>query len=179
MPVWAWALTVIAAGWVVFVVVFAPFKHGDHEAPRGLTPDVHDQIVQIAAVKGRPPWMEGLPDWAAPEAPRRASYGWISGAGGSDYDLMRAAIRAESSGPFDQRAPDGIPGSADVPRNLDAEGTGRPRPVPGAGDESEASGLPAPPVPPDPRHLADTWLDAQLADLFAWVRDVHTLLAAS
>lgn len=44
----------------------------------------------------------------------------------------------ESSGPPGQRAPEGIPGSADGPRNMDATG---------AGDESEGYGLTAPPAP--------------------------------
>lgn len=92
---WGWVLGVCAIGWVAFVVTFRPFQRGAHAAPHGEAPvrlDVHHETVPRAQVAGFPPWgmwqdeLEELPEWAAPESPRRSSYGWNSGSGGSDYD---------------------------------------------------------------------------------------------
>lgn len=118
-----------------------PGVHADRLADVEDTPDVRDQTVPVAPVAGLPPW-------AAPEADRYTGYGGASGSLGSDYggpgeeiwqsDLtpdQEAALRRELHH-VDDLWPEDVP----VPSTA-RHGHG------GAGDESEGSGLTAPPAP--------------------------------
>lgn len=186
VPVWYWVLMFWCAVIVVLTLwwLYHYLRYGPaHEAPKPLAmPDLRNKISPRAATMSMPPWglweseLDELPVWAAPEADRVTVYGIEAGSHGSDYgavpepgdwtDRLLADLHdaptvldgLESSGSPDEGTPEGDPG-------LPASGTERGHP--GAGDESEASGPPAPPA------LAGDWLDQQLAALYRWVRSQH------
>jgi hypothetical protein len=163
MMTWMLVVSGCAVLWVLFVAAFHPFRKGSHAAPHGLTPDVHGLTMPVARTAGSPPWeagedpFAGYPEWARPEAPRWAVGGANSGAAG--YSLDDAARLVEA-----------LPWPEDWPPQDGQEGE--------ALDNLAVAPSADPSWPPiDPRLLAETWLDAQLGELFGWARDVRARLA--
>lgn len=182
--------SVAAMGWwVILAARLARRPSGAHHAdPAGLTVASLD-VGSMTLAEERA--FDGLPPWAAPEADRYNGYGWVSGSSGSSY------------GGWAQYGPDGyaIPPDLEAtlrrelhhvdlwPEEVMPDGPGRnaPRlerqPVTGAGDESEGSGLTAPPAPLTATDLAlarcDLFMVAMRADHERWLASARERWAAA
>lgn len=160
------ALAAMSA-WVV--AVLRPWAHPQHAAryrPDPLEVAAVLETIPYAEVEGAPPW--DLEE----EATVRAGLGelvfgddrggWASGPCCGTMpegdEIMEATLRRE----LHQVDLIGVPEWASLPGG-ERDGPASPS-QPGDGGEPEGCGPPAPPAPV-------SWLDAQLEELFGWVRD--------